>query len=240
MAGLRVMTYSVGGFRGSDGRTDLERIATVIAEGAPALVALQQCPTDRALLDQLATRLGMRLFAAGGDSAYLADLPLRGVRGYDLGGGSCLRADTDVGGRRLHLFNVRLGGSRGARRRQLATLLGPELLAHRDLAGGCLLLGELCGGLWRLRLHGGLRSVPRPWWSPTSPARFPWRQGARAYCSAGVLAGDARVLTSATARAAAPHLPFLFSLQLTDPRCYLRLERSKPFGRRGQMEIAPG
>lgn len=241
MTGLRVMTYNIGGFHGADGRVDIDRVAAVIAEGAPDLVALQQCPLERHPLEQLANRLGMRVYTSAGDGAYLADLPLRGVRSFDLGGGgSCLRADADLGGRRLHLFNARLTGGCRNRDSQVRALLGSDLLGHRDLAGSCLLLGELPGLIWRLRLAGELRSVPRPWWSPTTPAHRPIRTHARAYLCGALQADSGQVLFSPAARRAATHLPFLFTIQLTDTRHYLRLDPDKHFSRRGQMEIAPG
>lgn len=240
MTGLRVLTYNVGGFRGADGRVDTDRVATVIAEAAPALVALQQCGSDRHLLERLAARLGMHPYAAGGDNAFLADLPLRAVHAYDLVAGSCLRADAEIGGRRLHLFNARLGGSWRERDRQLQRLLGPDLLGHRDLAGACLLLGHLPGPLWRLRLAGSLRSVSRPWWSAFSPGYRPWFVPARAYLGGGMWASAGEILMTPTALRASPQLPLLFTVHLVDTRTYLRVPPEKHFGRRGQMEIAPG
>ncbi len=44
---LRVMTYNVHGCVGTDGRHDLERIATVIGESQPDVVALQELDVAR-------------------------------------------------------------------------------------------------------------------------------------------------------------------------------------------------
>lgn len=241
MHGLCVMTYNIGRLRGRDGRVNDEQVAAVITAGTPAVVALQGCPDDRQLLERLASRVGMQLYSAAGDGAFLSDLPLRALRCFDLGqGGWCLRADADYAGRRLHLFNVRLTDDRQARDSQQQALLGPELFGHPDLATGCLILGELPGWLWRLRCSRLLFPVTRPCWSPTFPAHWPWRRIARAYHGQGLKTGTGRVLKTEVARRASPHLPFLFTVQSTDQLTYLKLERDKPFRRRGQMEIAPG
>lgn len=243
MTSLRAMTYNVGGFRGYDGRIDADRVAAVIAEAAPAFVALQQAGSDERTQQRVAERLGMALHGRGGSSLLLSDHPLRAVASFDLGdGGSCQRADLDVAGRRLHVFNVVLTGHWSSRRSQSRVLLGPELLGRPDLPCPVLLLGDFAGSCWRLQCLGlplDLRGVSRPWRSATFPAQRPCSSRDRAYLRGALRVERSAVHDTPLARTAAPHLPFCFTLQLEDTRTFLRLGERKEF-RRGQMETAPG
>ncbi|TYO97677.1 endonuclease/exonuclease/phosphatase family metal-dependent hydrolase [Geothermobacter ehrlichii] len=241
MPAIRVMTYQVNGCRGSDGRVDLERVLDVIHDAAPDLVALQRFDApDAKAVERLAERLGMSWFGDAGGNVILSCYPLSGLRPYDLGGeGCCLRADVDILGRRLHLFNVCLSSHPRIRQEQIGRLLGPDLLGHADLACPLIVLGDFadCGwGLGNLNLALVLRRARRPLWCGTYPARFPLLGRDRAY-----LRGEVRVLESSiprwgVARHASTHLPLVLTLQARDPREYLR---TKSLSRR-RMEIAPG
>lgn len=243
MTSLRAMTYNVDGFRGYDGRIDADRVAAVIAEATPAFVALQQAGSDERTQVRMAERLGMALHGRGGSSLLLSDHPLRAVVTFDLGdGGSCQRADLDVAGRRIHVFNIALTGSWLSRRRQTRVLLGPELLGRPDLPCPVLLLGDFASSCWRLQCLGlplDLRGVSRSWHSATYPAQRPGCGRDRAYIRGALRVEDSGVHDTPLARAAASHLPFCFTLQLEDTRNFLRLDERKGF-RRGQMETAPG
>lgn len=243
MATFRIMTYNVGRCRGRDGRVDPERIQDVIADGAPDVVALQDLDpaTDGGQLDQLARGLGMRAFAdpAWTGSAFLSYFPISGLRAYDLGGNRCLRGDADLGGKRLHLFNLRLSSDPPQRRRQITRLLGPELLASNSLGCPCLVLGDFGDFLWgagNFDLVMMLRKVRRPFWRGTYPARLPLAGRDRAYLLGAVRVLEATILRSPEARVASSHLPLILTVQIVDPRHYLRVEKLKP----GRMEIAPG
>ena len=243
MTTFRIMTYNVGRCRGRDGRVDPERILDVIADGAPDIVALQDFdPAPEAgQLDHLARRLGMRACAdpAWPGSGFLSYFPITGLRAYDLGGSRCLRGDADLGGKRLHLFNLRLSSDPPQRRRQITRLLGPELLASSSLGCPCLVLGDF-GDFWwgagNFDLAMMLRKVRRPLWRGTYPARLPLAGRDRAYLLGAVRVLEATILHSPEARVASSHLPLILTVQIVDPRHYLRVEQLKP----GRMEIAPG
>ncbi|BCR02932.1 endonuclease [Desulfuromonas versatilis] len=245
MTTIRVMTYNIQRCRGGDGRSDPDRIREVIAAGAPDIVALQQVSTLPAQnqLQQLGERLGMHCYPGlpgPAGNAFLSYHPLRGIQEFDLGGDcSVLRADVDLGGKRLHLFNLRLETTPRLRRQQIDYLLGPTLLGNRCLTCPTLVLGDFGDLFWgpgNVSLNMGLRRAPRPLWHGTYPSRFPVAGRDRAY-----LKGDLRILHTAIdrhalAREASSHLPLTLTLQIIDPRNYLRLEKLN----RNRMEIAPG
>ena len=138
-AALRILTYNVHGCRGTDGRLSPERIAAVIAEARPDVVALQELDAGRARsggLDQahaIARGLGMRFhFRAAlhveeeryGD-AVLSALPLRLVKAGPLPGQPSLEprgalwVSVDLGGgTELQVVNTHLGllGASASRR----------------------------------------------------------------------------------------------------------------------------
>lgn len=233
------MTYNVHGCRGGDGRLDPERVLQVIGEGAPDIVALQEIGStpEHGQLAYLAKHLGMRAYDHPGcGNAFLSYYPLRGVRSHDLRGGCCLRADVDFSGKRLHLVNIRLAHL--ARHAQIAELLGSELLGSRSLVCPLLVLGDFAdfaGGTASLALAGRLRMARRLLWNATYPARFPLLGRDRAYLCGDLRAVDARIPRYALARHASTHLPLILTVQLVDPRTYLKVEK---LGHR--MEIAPG
>ena len=243
MSAIRIMTYNLRGCRGSDGRVDTERIVTVIGDGAPDIVALQELEPGGTpgQLQVLAERLGMQPFSHPGcpRSAFLSYYPLSGLQAYPLDGADCLRADADLGGKRMHLFNLRLSADHQHRRRQITRLLGADVLASNRLPCPALLVGDF-GDFWwgagNIDLALMLRKVRRPWWSGTYPARFPVAGRDRAYLLGELRVLEATILRSAVARVASSHLPLILTVKTSDPRSYLRMEKLKP----GRMEIAPG
>lgn len=241
MPAVRVMTYQTNGCRGRDGRVDIERIIDVLREGAPDLVALQRFEpgwgTSAAEVGEL---LGYCWSARELDLVLLSCYPLSHQRQYDLGGGGgCLRADVDFLGKRLHLFNVCLSPHPRLRQQQIARLLGEEILGHPDLVCPTIVMGDFadCGwGIGNLQLAMALRRARRPLWCGTYPSFLPVLGRDRVY-----LRGDIRVLESSilrwgAARHASSHLPLILTLQVRDPREYLRTTTLK----RGRMETAPG
>jgi len=237
---VRIMTYNIRGCQGADGHTDPDRTARVIAEGAADIVALQE--VSKGQLSSLAQRLGMTPYTPPheGGLAFLSFYPLKGVQEYDLGGGGmCLRADADIGGKRLHLLNVRLDTHCQRRRCQIDHLFGPDLLGHRALVCPTLIIGDFADFWWgagNLGLHMGLRKAPRPFWNATYPSGFPLWGRDRAY-----LRGDLKILhatidRSRLTRQASTHLPLILTLQVVDSRTFLRVKEMS----RRCMEIAPG
>jgi endonuclease/exonuclease/phosphatase family metal-dependent hydrolase len=244
MTTARIMTYNIQRCRGVDSAFNPDRILNVIADSAPNIVALQDTAPVRHAdpLPYLAEHLGMELFRdpAGTPAAFLSHLPLRGVQAFDLGnGGYCLRADVDLGGKRLHLLNLCLESAPRFRGQQVSRLFGPELLGNPSLVCPVLLLGDFADFFWsagNLELTSSLRPALRPMWRATYPARFPLFDRDRAYLRGAVRVLDGAINRSYLARQASSHLPLTLTVQVTDTR------RSLPFaelaGRR--MEAAPG
>ena len=244
MKAIRIMTYRICGCRGSDGQVDPDRVAEVIAGARPDIVALQDVdaapPADQ--LGYLSRRLGMRGFGhpRRGCNAFLSDYPLHGLREYDLGeGGCCVRADAEIQGRRLHLFNLCLSMPLRRRHRQVVKLLGEDLLGDDRLVCPVLLLGDFGDIVWtltNLELNMRLRQANRPLWAATYPARFPLVGRDRAYLQGKIRILDSQVERSAVARRASLHLPLILTAEIEDTVCYLRLKELK----RAKMEAAPG
>ncbi len=191
---------------------------------------------------RLAERLGMRRYGLSRycANAFLSYYPLKGIQEFELGeGGCCLRADADLNGQRLHLFNLRLDSAPSARRRQISVLLGPDLLGNAALGCPTLVLGDFADLLWgpgNINLTLVLRKARRPLWSSTYPARFPVAGRDRAYLRGELRIVDSNIPRSPLARQASTHLPLSLTVKITDPRTYLRVEKLHP----GQMKIAPG
>ena len=169
----RIMTYNVHSCRGVDGKLDVGRIAAVIAQSRPDIVALQELDVHRprtGRVDQahaIAGRLGMRFhFNAAltveeesyGD-AILSVLPLRvvksgplpnlprvRVRGRGLEDRGALWVEIEVDGRPLQVINTHLG------------LVPPEQKVQSEALVGS---GWLAGAPQPLILLGDFNATPR-------------------------------------------------------------------------------
>ena len=145
----RIMTYNVHSCVGVDGRLDVGRIAAVIAQAKPDIVALQELDVGRSRtgkVDQahaIASRLGMGFHfncamqveeERYGD-AILTALPVRlvrsgalptltRVRGLEPRGALWLERVLD--GRALQVVNTHLGLIPHEQRAQAAALIGPD------------------------------------------------------------------------------------------------------------------
>jgi len=249
MISIRIMTYNINGCRGGDGIYDPHRISSIIEDRAVDIVALQDIDASpqAGQLDLLAEELGMNAYGhrRQGANAFLSYYPLNGVREFDLGhGGICQKADLDKDGKKIHIFNVRLRSGARARKEQIKTLLGPDLLSSREISCPVLLLGDFADnwfGAGNLTLRFMLQGTgaKRPvFWSGTYPAKFPLFNRDRAYVQGELRILDSKVIRSQRCRSAALHLPLILTLQMVDPRIYLRDKKPLPTGRR--MEIVHG
>jgi endonuclease/exonuclease/phosphatase family metal-dependent hydrolase len=150
---LKIATYNVHKCRGLDGRTSATRIADVLGELNADVVALQE------VLDHQAQAISTELripFALGENRKHrgfgygnvvLSRFPIIDSRNYDLSvrgreERGCLRADLDVAGQVLHVFNVHLGTALIERRHQGRKLIAPELLADSGLQQPRVVLGD--------------------------------------------------------------------------------------------------
>jgi endonuclease/exonuclease/phosphatase family metal-dependent hydrolase len=244
MSTARIMTYNIQRCRGSDGQVIPDRVLNVIADAAPDIVVLQELgPVQHAdILPYLAERLGLDAFrdVTGGPLAFLSFFPLKVVQKFELGyGGQCLRADLELGGKRLHLLNVCLDSFPRFRSLQVAQLLGPELLGNPSMVCPALILGDFADYFWgagNLELASILRRTRQPLWRGTYPSRCPVFGRDRAYLRGAVRVLDASINRSFLARQASTHLPLTLTVQVTDTRRSVRLRQLAG----GRMETAPG
>jgi len=161
----RVMTYNVHGCVGVDGKLDVGRIAAVIGQARPDIVALQELDVGRARsgrIDQahaIATRLGMSFhFNAAlsveeeryGD-AILTALPQRLVRSGPLPTPHRLRrleprgalwVQIETASGPLQIINTHLGLVPQEQRTQVAALLGDDWLGDTRCRDPMVLLGD--------------------------------------------------------------------------------------------------
>ena len=243
MNAIRVMSFNVRQCRGRDGRIDPERIGRVIDQLDPDVVALQEVESSAASehLAHLGKELGLLTFGRreAGANAFLSRYPLKGVREFSLGqGGVCLKADIDLLGKRVHLFNVRLALSPLRHYRQLEALVGPELLENPDLPCPKLILGDFGDfwpWLWVCRFTLPFGRPRRPLWCPTFPAPLPLFRRDRAYFLGDIAVRQIPVAWNPLTRSASSHLPLVMTVSLQDTLEYLRTERI-----RERMETAPG
>lgn len=162
----RIMTYNVHGCVGRDGRLDVDRIAVVIGQARPDIVALQELDVGRARsggVDQahaIASRLGMSFrFNSAlnveeeqyGD-AILTALPERLVKSGPLPSLSkiprnetrgALWVSIAVEGRELQVVNTHFGLVPLEQRRQAQHLFGADWLARPQDHDPLVLLGDL-------------------------------------------------------------------------------------------------
>lgn len=161
----RIMTYNVHSCVGVDDKLDVGRIAAVIAQAKPDIVALQELDVGRSRtggVDQahaIASRLGMTFHfncamqveeEQYGD-AILTTLPMRcvrsgplptlpRVRGLEPRG--ALWVAVEIDGVEVQIVNTHLGLVPLEQRLQVAALLGPEWLDHADCRDPTILIGD--------------------------------------------------------------------------------------------------
>ena len=170
MTTARIMTYNIQNCCGSDNQVNPDRILNVIADAAPDIVAIQRLGSVRHadILPYLEERSGLDGYRdmSGGAVAFLSFFPLKGLQLFDLGhNGHCLRADVELGGKRMHILNVCLDTYPRFRSHQITQLLGPEILGHPSLICPTLIIGDFADFFWgagNLELASVLRRTRRP------------------------------------------------------------------------------
>jgi endonuclease/exonuclease/phosphatase family metal-dependent hydrolase len=160
---IRIMTYNVHRCIGVDGRLDVARVAAVIAQAKPDIVALQELDVGRArtgAVDQahaIAHRLemGFHFHAAFqveeeryGD-ALLTACPHRVIKAAGLPGSPRIRMleprgalwlELEIKGRKLQVLNTHLGLVPHEQRAQAAALIGPDWIGGRTTGDPPLIL----------------------------------------------------------------------------------------------------
>jgi endonuclease/exonuclease/phosphatase family metal-dependent hydrolase len=155
---LRLATYNIHKCRGMDGRTRVDRIASVLGHLDADVIALQEVwgagPEEDGQAAALGAALGMgwvmdsvRLLRGKSyGNAVLSRLPITSTDRCDLSCDkreprACHRVDVDVYGHVLHVFNVHLGTAVSERRKQ-APKLAEFVAHHQHLRGSKVLLGD--------------------------------------------------------------------------------------------------
>jgi endonuclease/exonuclease/phosphatase family metal-dependent hydrolase len=236
---LRIMTYNVHRCVGGDGRLDVGRVAAVIAQCRPDIVALQELDVCRArtgVVDQahaIAQRLGMGFhFHAAvqvreeryGD-AILTAAPLTVIKAAALPGSSSIRAleprgalwvELQVGARRLQVLNTHLGLVPHEQRGQAAALVGPHWIGGALRRDPMILLGDFNAtphaSAYRT-LAGTLKDArrigPAVRVGATFPSRFPILPIDHVFVSDGIVVESVQAITAPLARSASDHLPLV-------------------------------
>jgi endonuclease/exonuclease/phosphatase family metal-dependent hydrolase len=240
----RIVTYNVHRCVGVDGRLSPKRIADVLAECEPDIVALQELDVMRArtgLVDQaheIAFDLEMDLHfhpafkvmeEAYGD-AILTSYPLRLVKAGPLPGlallprlepRGALWVAIEVGGVELQVANTHLGLFSRERRAQVEALLGPDWLGGPLARDPLILLGDF-NMLSRSRAYRRLAArfldgARRPGVArpgPTYPTRYPALRIDHLFVTPSVTVRRLEVPRTALSRVASDHLPLVMDFEL--------------------------
>jgi endonuclease/exonuclease/phosphatase family metal-dependent hydrolase len=233
----RIMTYNVHRCVGVDRKLDVARIAAVIAQARPDIVALQELDVGRPRtggVDQahaIAARLGMgfhfnaalrveeeqygdAILTAGGLSLVKAGaLPgSHTLQGLEPRG--ALWVQIELSGRRLQVLTTHLGLVPHEQRAQAAALAGPDWIGGRLRQDPMILLGDFNATphhqAYRTlarRLKDACVTAGERRSTPTFPARFPMLAIDHLFVSPGVRVRSVQAVTAPLARAASDHLP---------------------------------
>jgi endonuclease/exonuclease/phosphatase family metal-dependent hydrolase len=162
---LRILTYNVHRWLGTDRQISPTRIAEAIASCKPDVVALQEVRVGRAQageVDQaamVASKLGMDLHFQptirilgeqygiailtrhSSDIVKSGRLPTQSTR-PSFEKRSALWVSVEIEGHKIQVVNAHLSLRSGERRAQAAALVGPDWLGHPDCADPAILLGD--------------------------------------------------------------------------------------------------
>lgn len=233
----RLMTYNVHGFVGTDGAFDPERIARVIEQDDPDLVALQEVElggdeeASGLTLRWLGRRLGMHghftltrpglaggLFGNAVLSRHAFELVSEGSlprRGGEHRAVQWLKVRAPSG--EFHLMNTHLGIWFWERRAQVRALLGAEWLVRAGSALPVVVCGDFnatpLSPVYRA-LSAGLRDVCRGVRRTlgTWPSARPLLRIDHMFVSAEFRVLSCRVTQTADSRVASDHLPLVAEL----------------------------
>ncbi|WP_240224766.1 endonuclease/exonuclease/phosphatase family protein [Rheinheimera hassiensis] len=242
--GLRVMTYNVHSCIGLDGKVDIERVARVIAQANPDVVALQELDVgrDRSLgLDQaqlIARYLQMEFHfhpamhmeeERYGD-AILTRLPLRLIKAGPLPGladkpklepRGAIWAAVEFNGQEVQIINTHLGLQPRERLAQIDCLLGKDWLGHPDCRGPVVLCGDLNAQpnsqvcrRIAAQLQDSQTVLAQHRPAGTFPSRFAALRIDHIFVSQAVAVTAITIPGSQLAKVASDHLPLLAQLRI--------------------------
>lgn len=241
----RIVTYNVHRCVGNDRRLDVGRIAAVLAELNPDVVALQELDVGRRRTNhvdqahEIAQRLEMtHHFHAAlqveeeryGD-AILTAYPERLVKSGPLPGyprmkglepRGALWVEVEVDGRPLQILNTHLGLVPREQQIQAQHLAGPAWLEHPDCRWPAILLGDFNATASSLvyrtlthRLQPARRLARRKQPSSTFPSPLPVLRIDHHFVSPGIEVQDVFAPFDPLSRVASDHLPLVMDFELT-------------------------
>lgn len=220
MSILRVMTYAMQ----EPEATGSSQVAHIIMAQRPELVFLQHL-TD-GLLESLSKETGLKAYHKFGGCGFLSRYPISALRDCNLGhDGDCLRADLDLCGKRIHLFNVLLSCDPTHRGQQLARLFSEDMLGV-SLPCATLIAGDFSFPLWgsgQWLLRRRLKPARHPAWGANFPSTFPLWPRDRFYLSGPLRSLAGHVVSTTESRKVSSHLPVITTLELTDTREFLKI-----------------
>jgi endonuclease/exonuclease/phosphatase family metal-dependent hydrolase len=235
-ARVRLLTYNVHAFVGTDSVYDPERVARVIEACRPNVVALQEVDFGRgpvaepSALEWLARRLQMRFhftYTRDGKRGHFGNAVLTPYELTLVAEGMLPRRRDEARAVqwlevvsphfRLQLMNTHLSVKLRERRAQVEALLGAEWLVRASSEQALVVCGDFnsspLSGVYR-RLSRRLQDVQSVAERrlATWPARMPFWRIDHLFVSPGVVVRAARVVDDDLARAASDHLPLLAEL----------------------------
>jgi endonuclease/exonuclease/phosphatase family metal-dependent hydrolase len=232
---LRIATYNIHKCRGMDARTRPDRILEVIRRLDADIVALQEVvgagPEEDGQAAYLGAHLGMgwvmsttRLLRGKSyGNVVLSRFPIEEHVTRDLTYGKqeprgCQRADIEIGGRVLHVYNVHLGTALLERRQQAPQLA--EFVADPGVSGPKVLLGdfnEWIKGLTSRTLDKMLQGVDLSAYlrrRRTYPGMFPVFHLDHIYLSGGLEVEHVELPRTRLTLIASDHLPLVAEVRL--------------------------
>jgi endonuclease/exonuclease/phosphatase family metal-dependent hydrolase len=252
---LRVMTYNVHSCLGMDGKLSPARIARVIAQCDPDIVAMQELDVVRARsggIDQARTiaeilemdfhfHPALALEEERYGDAVLSRLPIRLRRAGPLPGldgqprlepRGAQWLTVELPDSEVQFINTHLGLVAGERAKQIEALLGPDWLGHPDCRGPAIFCGDLNALPWSTvckRLSRRLRDVQCALDGhrpkQTFCGRLPLGRIDHVYVSSHWDVVDIQVPRSDIIRRASDHLPLIVDLRLAAQPATVRQSR---------------
>jgi endonuclease/exonuclease/phosphatase family metal-dependent hydrolase len=241
---LRILTYNVHRWLGTDRKIDPERIGDVIASCEPDIVALQEVRVgkiDKGRADQaaiVADRLGMELHFQPtirilGEQYGIAILTrhssqvVKSGRLPSLSPGpafekrSALWVSIDVEGHSVEVITAHLSLRSRERRAQAAALLGAEWMGHPDCGDPAVLLGDFNAPpysrsyrLFAGRMRDAQLFNPSGEPQPTFHTRAPVLRLDHMFVTPSVEVMSAAPVKTALSRVASDHFPLLAELRV--------------------------
>jgi endonuclease/exonuclease/phosphatase family metal-dependent hydrolase len=241
---LRIMTYNIHSCIGMDGKISPQRIARVIAQHAPDIVALQELDVgqtrsngvDQAhviaqLLDMKVHFLPtMHLEKGQYGNAILTRYPMRLVRAEKLPGlpgkahlepRGAIWVAIKVNGTEFQIINTHLGLRPKERKVQAEALIKKDWLSHPDCRGPVILCGDfnalpysLVWRRFRRRLPDAQLTLNNHRPKKTLFGRYPLARIDHVFVNPGLDVADIEVPSTALTRVASDHLPLIVDVYI--------------------------